>query len=92
MTHHRLGKGLAASGKVLRVSSCALLVHTKSVIPAITVAMTAVLAFQLPGCEYQPPVGDQTCLGYLGGVSKRRAGRAQTHGTLPPPPCSCQQR
>jgi len=30
-----------------------------------TSAATAVLAFQFTGCEYQPPAGDQTCLGYL---------------------------
>ena len=35
---------------------------------------TAVLPFQLPGCAYQPPAGDQTCLGYLGAVSGQRAG------------------
>ncbi|KAI1302940.1 ribonuclease III domain-containing protein [Xylaria venustula] len=31
----------------------------------MTAAKTAVLAFQLAGCAYQPPAGDQTCLGYL---------------------------
>lgn len=36
-----------------------------AVIPIITAAMTAVFAFQFAGCEYHPPAGDQTCLGYL---------------------------
>jgi len=33
--------------------------------PTMTIPNTAVLAFQFEGCEYQPPAGDQTCLGYL---------------------------
>lgn len=60
----------------------------------------AVLAFQLAGWAYQPPAGDQTCLGYLCvGVGLVRTlevwlmaslglsrGKAQTHGILGPPP------
>jgi hypothetical protein len=33
--------------------------------PIMTTPMIAVFAFQFEGCEYQPPAGDQTCLGYL---------------------------
>lgn len=39
--------------------------------PAMTPPMIMVFPFQLCGCPYQPPAGDQTCLGYE---------------TLPPPP------
>lgn len=35
------------------------------VMPTTTPPMTAVFPFQFFGCEYQPPAGDQTCLGYL---------------------------
>jgi len=31
----------------------------------MTPKKTNVLAFQFEGCAYQPPAGDQTCLGYL---------------------------
>jgi len=31
----------------------------------MTAPKTAVFAFQFFGWEYQPPAGDQTCLGYL---------------------------
>jgi hypothetical protein len=36
----------------------------------------AVLRFQLAGWAYQPPAGDQTCLGYLGtrGLGRRDGG------------------
>lgn len=40
--------------------------HAIAVIPKITTPITAVFAFQLAGCAYHPPAGDQTCLGYLG--------------------------
>lgn len=39
--------------------------HAIAVIPMTTTPITAVLAFQLAGCPYHPPAGDQTCLGYL---------------------------
>lgn len=39
--------------------------HAMAVIPITTAPITAVFAFQLAGCEYHPPAGDQTCLGYL---------------------------
>lgn len=52
--------------------------------------MTAVLPFQFEGWEYQPPAGDQTCLGYLSWALKGELFEATreplTHGILPPPP------
>ena len=52
------------------------------------------LPFQLAGCAYQPPAGDQTCLGYLCAVRKAasEALAVSAHGIFPPPPivkCSC---
>ncbi|KAI8953732.1 ribonuclease III domain-containing protein [Xylaria longipes] len=38
--------------------------------PTMRPMKTAVLAFQLAGCAYQPPAGDQTCLGYLFQLSR----------------------
>lgn len=38
--------------------------HAIAVIPIMTTPITAVFAFQLAGCAYHPPAGDQTCLGY----------------------------
>lgn len=34
--------------------------------PKMVNIATAVFDFQLAGWQYQPPEGDQTCLGYLG--------------------------
>lgn len=51
----------------------------------------AVFPFQLDGCAYQPPAGDQTCLGYLS-VGRlevelwHSVGMRETHGILGPPP------
>jgi hypothetical protein len=36
-----------------------------AVMPKTVASITAVLTFQFLGCVYQPPAGDQTCLGYL---------------------------
>lgn len=41
------------------------MLHAIAVIPMTTSPITAVFAFQLAGCPYHPPAGDQTCLGYL---------------------------
>lgn len=41
------------------------MLQTIAVMPMMTTPMTAVFAFQLAGCAYHPPDGDQTCLGYL---------------------------
>jgi hypothetical protein len=46
-----------------RYSRSALIFHTMAVMPKMMTPKTAVLAFQLAGCVYQPPAGDQTCLG-----------------------------
>ena len=44
--------------------------------PKITIPNTAVFAFQFEGREYQPPAGDQTCLGYLGAAVRIEVGIA----------------
>lgn len=36
-----------------------------AVIPNMIAIIIAVFVFQFAGCEYHPPAGDQTCLGYL---------------------------
>jgi hypothetical protein len=41
------------------------MLHAHAVMPKMVRPMMAVLPFQFFGLEYQPPVGDQTCLGYL---------------------------
>ena len=61
----RLGNALSLSGKRSLCSSFALKLHTTMTSPAIVTPTMAVLALQLLGREYHPPVGDQTCLGYL---------------------------
>ncbi|KAF2401984.1 ribonuclease III, partial [Trichodelitschia bisporula] len=42
--------------------------HVAAAMQIKTPPMTAVLAFQLDGWEYQPPAGDQMCFGYLWGA------------------------
>lgn len=46
-------------------SFSALIFQTTAVTPIIANRLIAVLAFQFGGLVYQPPAGDQTCLGYL---------------------------
>lgn len=65
ITHYRLGKNLPSSGNLVRTSLSALNFHISPVRPTTTNPKTAVFPFQFEGCEYQPPAGDQTCLGYL---------------------------
>lgn len=65
-TYYRLGKNRPSSGNLVLVSRSALSFHINPVRPMMTAPITAVFAFQFDGCEYQPPAGDQTCLGYLG--------------------------
>lgn len=65
VAHYRLGKKRPGSGNLVLYSRSALMLQTTAVMPAMTSPMTAVLAFQLAGCAYHPPAGDQTCLGYL---------------------------
>lgn len=65
-----------------------------AVIPIITAAMTAVFAFQFAGCEYHPPAGDQTCLGYLNcilaGIDDWKSTQVDrsAYGIFPPDECS----
>lgn len=73
------------------------MLHAIAVIPITTAPIIAVFAFQLAGCPYHPPAGDQTCFGYL----KRKPTRAQwiskkpldqqssriTYGIFPPLEC-----
>ncbi|KAF2089687.1 ribonuclease III, partial [Saccharata proteae CBS 121410] len=54
---------LPFSGILSRYSLSAETAQAIAVMPTITPPMTAVFAFQFLGCEYHPPVGDQTCLG-----------------------------
>lgn len=65
MAYFRLGKNLSGSGNLVRTSLSALTLHAIAVMPMMTAPITAVFAFQFAGCEYQPPAGDQMCLGYL---------------------------
>jgi hypothetical protein len=53
------------SGILYLCSLSALTLHAIAVIPTTTPSMIAVFARQFLGCAYQPPAGDQTCLGYL---------------------------
>jgi hypothetical protein len=46
-----------------RNSFSALTFHVQQVMPKMMMPKMAVLDFQLVGCAYQPPAGDQTCLG-----------------------------
>jgi len=59
--YYLLGKNLPGSGILYRTSLSALTFQATAVMPATTSAMTAVLAFQLCGCAYQPPAGDHIC-------------------------------
>lgn len=63
LTYYRLGKNRSGSGILYRTSRSALTFQAIAVNPAMTNPNTAVLAFQLCGCAYQPPDGDQTCFG-----------------------------
>lgn len=55
--------------------------HTIAVSPNMTTPIIAVFAFQLAGCAYHPPAGDQTCLGYLElNKPTRQNGGSKSHG------------
>ncbi len=62
-TYYLLGKKRPGSGMAEYSSVCALKYHTMAVMPKTAAPRTAVLDFQFLGCAYQPPAGDQTCLG-----------------------------
>lgn len=70
--YYRLGKNLCGSGILSRYSRFALTIQAMPTMLARTAPMTAVLAFQFAGWAYQPPAGDQTCLGYLHHWGQRR--------------------
>lgn len=46
-------------------SRSVLSLNARAVMPMMTPVKMAVFTFQFAGCVYQPPAGDQTCLGYL---------------------------
>ena len=48
------------SGILSRCSLSALIFQTTAQMPVMTPNMMAVFCFQLAGCAYQPPAGDQT--------------------------------
>lgn len=83
------------SGILYLCSLSALKFHAIAVTPKTTPSMMAVFARQFLGWAYQPPEGDQMCLGYLyvarwlafGGVSLLVRENC-TYGTLAPPPMS----
>jgi hypothetical protein len=89
-TYYLLGKNRPGSGILYLCSRCALRFHAAAVMPIMTRLKTAVLAFQFDGWVYQPPAGDQTCLGYLDALCQRARGVVHvvrsTYGILPPPP------
>ena len=62
-TYYLLGKKRSGSGILCRYSSSELSFQIAAVMPKITAPAIAVFFFQLAGCAYQPPEGDQMCLG-----------------------------
>jgi hypothetical protein len=64
-SYYRLGKNRWRSGILSRYSRFALSIQAIPTMLPRARPTTAVLAFQLAGWAYQPPAGDQTCLGYL---------------------------
>lgn len=83
------------SGILYLCSLSALKFQAIAVTPKTTPSMMAVFARQFLGWAYQPPAGDQMCLGYLyvarwsaiGEISLLVRKKA-TYGTLAPPPMS----
>lgn len=65
IAHYRLGKKRPGSGNLVLISRSALMLQAIATMPTMTAPITAVFDFQLAGCAYHPPEGDQTCLGYL---------------------------
>ncbi|KAF2456215.1 ribonuclease III domain-containing protein [Lineolata rhizophorae] len=75
---------LPGSGILVRVSRSAEMDHVIAETATMRLVKMAVLAFQLAGCEYQPPVGDQTCLGYLPRVADSSQGTLHAPSSLQP--------
>lgn len=64
-TYYRLGKNRPGSGILCLTSRSALSLKVRAAMPIMTPMKAAVFTFQFEGWAYQPPEGDQTCLGYL---------------------------
>ncbi|KAF2136323.1 uncharacterized protein K452DRAFT_237752, partial [Aplosporella prunicola CBS 121167] len=85
-----LGKNLPGSGNLSRCSRSALTLQARATMPIMRPPIAAVLAFQFLGCEYQPPAGDQTCLGLR--IDRLGAVRSFTRlAARPRPQCPFQQ-
>lgn len=54
---------MSLSGILVRTSRSALIFHVTAVMKIPIKPMIAVFVRQLAGWPYQPPAGDQTCLG-----------------------------
>lgn len=78
-TYFRLGYQPPGSGLRAHVSRSALNFHVMATMAVMTAPAMMVLPFQLAGWAYQPPAGDQTCLGYLR-AAKGRQNRPITSG------------
>lgn len=91
-SYYRLGKKRWRSGILSRYSRFALNMKAMPAMLAMVRPTTAVLVFQLLGWAYQPPDGDQTCLGYLTAVNSAAPGHWQgvrTGSLLLRPLCLC---
>jgi hypothetical protein len=75
--YYRLGKKRPCSGILSRYSRFALTIQAIPTMLPRTRPTTAVFALQLAGWAYQPPAGDQTCLGYLPRSVRRQSRRAE---------------
>lgn len=62
-TYYRLGKNAPSLGMMYRCSLSALSFQAPATTPSMTRPMMAVFCLQFAGWVYQPPAGDQTCLG-----------------------------
>lgn len=68
-TYYLLGKNRPGSGILVLCSWSALYLKATADMANMTSPIIAVFDFQFAGCAYQPPAGDQTCLGYLDGLA-----------------------
>jgi len=62
-TYYLLGKNRSGSGIRAHCSFSALNRNTTATTAKMPRPSLNVFVFQFLGCEYQPPAGDQTCLG-----------------------------
>lgn len=63
MTYNLLGYHRSGSARLYRTSRSALMFQIIDVMPSMQMAATTVFCLQFAGWQYQPPAGDQTCLG-----------------------------